>query len=41
MDGQADEFCVVEPLTLIEESTTVESSGISQEIQSLKLGELN
>lgn len=41
MDGQADEFCVVEPLTLIEESANVESSGIAEAIETLKLGEVN
>lgn len=38
MDAQADEFCVVEPLALIEECSVVNKAGVNEAIESLKLG---
>lgn len=38
MEGQSDEFCVVEPLALIEESAAVDESGMMKAMDSLQLG---
>lgn len=38
MDGHADEFCLVEPLASIEDSSLVENVGISRAIDRMTLG---